>query len=349
MIPKGRYCIVSVIYCLLILTLNGCESSRSKSLNVKTSIQVNGVSFVGPPREYTNDPFTYVKNINANWAALMPYAFCDPNRPEIKYDVQQWWGETSQGIIKQIIDAKSVGLKIMLKPHVWVKGQGWNGDFRCETSDHWELWEKSYSKYILDYAELADSLNVEMFCIGLEFRQVTKLRPDFWERLIAEVRIKYHGPITYAANWDNYQNINFWDKVDYIGINAYFPLDNKKSSNLKKLKSSWEDITEDLEEVHKEYDKVIILTEFGYRSIDGAAGNQWEIPDNYRNYNGQANLQIQSTAYQALFETIWDKPWCGGGFLWKWYADHENAGGKTNNDYTPQNKPVESIIRTHFK
>jgi homoserine trans-succinylase len=30
--------------------------------------------------------------------------------------------------------------------------------------------------------------------------------------------------LTYAANWDDFDKVPFWNELDYIGIDAYFPL-----------------------------------------------------------------------------------------------------------------------------
>ena len=41
-------------------------------------------------------------------------------------------------------------------------------------------WEQGYSSYILYYAALADSLDVDMFCLGTEFKNAIKKRPEYW-------------------------------------------------------------------------------------------------------------------------------------------------------------------------
>jgi len=45
-----------------------------------------------------------------------------------------------------------------------------------------------------------------------------------WKKLIQNIRKIYSGQLTYAANFDNYQNIAFWEDLDVMGINAYFKL-----------------------------------------------------------------------------------------------------------------------------
>lgn len=45
-----------------------------------------------------------------------------------------------------------------------------------------------------------------------------------WRALIAEMRSVYSGKLTYAANFDQYEQVGFWSDLDYVSINAYFPL-----------------------------------------------------------------------------------------------------------------------------
>ena len=78
-----------------------------------------------------------------------------------------------------------------------------------------------------------------MFCIGTEQGSSVKESPEYWLYLIEEVRKIYHGKITYAGNWDNYKNCTFWNKLDYIGIDAYFPVTNAANPNSQQLSEGW--------------------------------------------------------------------------------------------------------------
>ena len=51
-----------------------------------------------------------------------------------------------------------------------------------------------------------------------------RLVADRWARLIEQVRQVYSGPLTYAANFDQFESVSFWNRLDLIAINAYFPL-----------------------------------------------------------------------------------------------------------------------------
>lgn len=335
------------VFILILLVLIGTTENEP---NFEAEIHfMNGVSFVAPPSEFESNPFYPLNEINAGWVAVMPYAFSSLENPEIIFDSErQWWGETTDGTIKTIEYAKQASLKILLKPHVWIRGQGWTGDFYPKEEEHWQIWENSYGNYIMNHARIADSMNVEAFCIGLEFKYAVKERTDFWFMLIADVRKVYKGKICYAANWDNFQNIPFWDELDFIGINAYFPLSQKNTPDIQELMNGWNDKKEVLAALSQTHGKPIVFTEFGYRSIDKAAGNQWEL-EHHRRYTGKPNFKAQEISYSALFNSIWEEPWFRGGFIWKWYPNSSQMPDSNNSDYTPQCKPVEKVIEEWYK
>lgn len=92
-----------------------------------------------------------------------------------------------------------------------------------------------------------------------------------WYYLIDDVRKSYSGKLTYAANFDNYEHIAFWDKLDYMGINAYFKLrtDPSPKSNSDKyaeIEKSWETIFQNIISFQKENHLAhpVLFTELGY-------------------------------------------------------------------------------------
>ena len=121
----------------------------------------------------------------------------------------------------------------MIKPHIWIlqPSEGmWRADIYPNNEADWETWQASYRDFILRYARVAERAQAEMFCIGTEFSRLTTEKPEFWNDLIQSVREVYAGEITYAANWyEEFEKIPFWDDLDYIGIQAYFPLTKKQN------------------------------------------------------------------------------------------------------------------------
>jgi hypothetical protein len=311
--------------------------------NADSNAKINGLSLESPHAPIDSLKFATVHQSSANYVAIIPYGFSRPEQPTVHYSYdRQWWGESRTGVVQLVNFAHKENLKVMIKPHVWIAQQGWPGEYELRSEEDWKEWELSYRAYIINFAEIAEELNVELFCIGTEFRLAIRQRPLFWLYLIKEVRKVYHGKITYAANWDNYEQVNFWSELDYIGIDAYFPLDNTSVPDLEVLKRNWLPIKEDLADLNKVEGVPILFTEFGYRSVESAAGKQWELD------NRPLNMDAQSIAYQALFETFWDEPWFDGGFLWKWRF-RAGTGGLTDTGYTPQGKPGLKVITNQFQ
>ena len=309
------------------------------------NIKINGMSFVAPRNEISMNELMPLQKINAGWIAVIPYSYIRKGEAEVLYHPKrQHWGETPVGVAKTIEMAHNLNMKVMVKPHVWVSGQGWAGDFELDSEEKWQIWEESYSRYILTFAQLADSINAELFCIGTEFRKAVVQRPDYWKGLIKKVKEVYKGKITYAANWDNFENVPFWEDLDYIGVDAYFPISEEKTPTKNLLIGRWTENKNQLKAQSDEYDKPILFTEFGFQSVDFTTDGHWKFNQDTL----AVNLNSQAHAFDATFDVFWKEDWFAGGFVWKWHSNHESIGGFDCKRYTPQNKPAESVIKDWF-
>lgn len=309
--------------------------------------KINGVSFVAANTKVSEKHVTPVSNINANYAAVMPFGFIkDLKHPEIVYDTQrQWFGETVDGAKQYIQELRKKHIKIMLKPQIWV----WHGEFtgyiEMDSDADWKQLEDAYSKFILEYAVLGEALNVDILCIGTELDRFIVNRPLYWNDLIKKIKAIYKGKLTYAANWDEFKRTPFWDALDFIGVDAYFPVSDSKTPTMDECLKGWQNHKVVLQNISKKYNKPILFTEFGYRSVDFSGKEPWKSDGNM----GAVNLEAQTNTTQALLETFWKEDWFAGGFLWKWFINHENRGGKNDSRFTPQNKPAEKVIATYYK
>ncbi|MEL4306663.1 glycoside hydrolase family 113 [Joostella sp. CR20] len=326
-------------FLLFFLLLNSCKEETPKQR------KINGVSFVATRDAITQRQALAVKQINTNSVALMPFGFIkELDHPEIMFNSErQWFGERKEGIAqnKKVFD--SLGIEVMLKPQLWVSHGVFTGDIAMTTEENWQAFETSYKAFVLYFAEVASELNIPIFCLGTELNNFAVNRPDFFKKLIAEVRKVYAGKLTYAENWDVYQTIPFWKDLDFIGIDAYFPLSEEKTPSASTLKKSWKPFKEEMEQLSEQVNKPILFTEYGYRSIDYVAKAPWE----HHRTDEQANLKAQQIALTALYETFWDEPWFAGGFLWKWFPN-ENAGGEKDNRFTVQNKPALDVVKKYY-
>lgn len=312
----------------------------------QTSEKINGVSFVASRDEVRQKHIEPVLELNANYAAVMPFGFSrNLSDPHIVFNTdRQWFGETRAGAKQYVELLKKNGIKILLKPQVWVWQGEFTGDIAMATESDWQTLEKTYTDFILTYAELAEENNVEIYCIGTELDEFVKNRPRFWQGLIKKVRLVYNGKLTYAANWDEYPRTPFWEELDFIGVDAYFPLCNEKFPTKQQMHHGWQKWKPSLAAMSKEKNKPVLFTEFGYRSMDYTAKKPWLVDRNEMD----VNLQAQADATQVLFDEFWNEDWFAGGFVWKWFIDHEEVGGEGDNRFTPQNKPAELVIRAHY-
>lgn len=321
----------------LFLILNFCTSQEQK---------INGISFVASNRVASNEDVKPILAINANWVTLMPFAFMqtESDTTFVFNHERQWINEKKQGIENTTQLFKSEKIKVMLKPQIWIPRGGFTGNIKMKTEYDWQVLERNYESYILYFAQVAADTNCELFCIGTELNAFVTQRTEFWQNLISKIKTIYKGKITYAENWDTYKNVPFLKDLDYIGIDAYFPLDSSKTASIETLEKAWQPIKIEIKSLSVKYDKKVIFTEYGYQSIDYTAKEPWN-----HSKNNSINLEAQNNALQALYNVFWKEDWFAGGFLWKWFDDHKNQGGLNDNDYTVQNKPALQIVKNTYK
>ncbi len=310
------------------------------------SKKINGISFVSSRVPITETHVQPVVNLNANYAAIMPFAFMRSLQSNaVNYNNRQYYGETATGAKQYAQELQKKGIKIMMKPQVWISGGKYTGFIEMKTEADWQAFENSYAKFILDYAKVAQDINAELFCIGTELEKFVENRPEFWLNLIRSIKAIYKGKLTYAANWDEFKRTPFWNTLDFIGIDAYFPISDLKTPSVDACIAGWQKHKTVIKQFSDTYKKPILFTEYGYRSVDYTAREPWRS-DRALNV---VNLQAQVNATKAVFESFWNENWFAGGFLWKWYHNYSSSGGHKNSRFTPQNKPVEALLKEVFK
>lgn len=333
------------LFSLVIACAQKTEEQKEKEPTVGKNLKINGVSFVASRDSLVQKNLEPLLNINANYVAIMPFGFIKSlDHPEVIYDQErQWFGETKIGAKQYVNLIHKSDLKVMMKPQIWV----WRGEFtglvKMASEEDWLQLENSYKSFILEYAKLAESEGIEIFCIGTELETFIEHRPEYWRDLIVEVRTVYKGKLTYAANWDEYKRVPFWNLLDYIGVDAYFPISENKTPTLEEVELGWEQWKEELKKFSITQNKKILFTEYGYRSVDFSGKEPWKSD---REMNS-VNLEAQANLLEGLYQSIWGEEWLAGGFLWKWFIDHDNVGGVEDNQFTPQNKPAETIVKKY--
>ena len=323
-------------YLILILFAGVVNAQQSK---------IKGISFVSVKTKLDSTNVIPVAKLGSNWTSLV--TFCDfetGSDCKLIYNHEnQYYGERIQGMREMIQLFKESGMSVMVKPQVREKDGKYVGHIDFLRKKDWRAFEEGYQSYILSFAKLSEEENVKMFCIGTELGRFVKKRKRFWKSLIKDVRKVYSGDLVYAANWDDYNNFPFWKELDFIGVDAYFPISKEMDPNIDDLTNGWTPIVKKMESVSDEFDKKIILTEYGYRSIEMSADKPWK-----HSTDAKINEHSQVNSLTALYLSIWTKDFIEGGFLWNWYPYHPNSGGPQDNSYTVQNKQAEEVVREAY-
>jgi hypothetical protein len=249
-----------------------------------------------------------------------------------------YYSASTDSVIHAINEIHDQGMDVMLKPMVDCRDGSWRGTINPSTE-----WFTEYGDYMNYWADIAEDEGVEMLSVGCEFNQ-TESWSDEWRDVVAGVRARYSGPLTYAANHDAYDSIGWWDTMDYIGIDAYFALTGKTDPTLAELQAAWQGHAATIESwwTAGGFSQPIIFAEVGYRSADGANMEPWAWWG-----DAEVDLQEQVDCYEALWTTLRPEEWWSGAFWWNWET-YPTAGGPLHDGFTPQNKPVEGLLRTYY-
>ncbi|HHI79553.1 MAG TPA: hypothetical protein ENK02_06200 [Planctomycetes bacterium] len=273
----------------------------------------------------------------AEWIALHPYA-------RIHEDGRVTWrrrknGGTPSYWSKPIALAHKAGLKILIKPHIayWGTRFAWRGEIAFKTEAEWERFFQGYRDWILALAEA--SRDADGFVVGTELDK-TLGREKEWRALIAEVRKRTKAPLTYAANWTDYERVPFWDALDVVGIQAYFPLTEARRPDDRELDRAWEERMKKLRAFAKKTNRNIVFTEIGYNRSHKAAREPWT----YRTDGADAK-PLQRRCLGAALRAIEREPCVLGAFLWKWFPEPYPVG----RNFQLATKEIRALIRKHWR
>ncbi len=257
--------------------------------------------------------FADVQQLGANWISFHPYARIRDDGT-VFYNADRY----DPSVRQPLEDARRLGLHVMVKPHLayWRSKFSWRGEITFEHEEDWQRFFNTYTDFIVYQAKLAEQGGADRFCIGLEYKKTIHREAD-WRRVIAAVREVYSGPITYAANWDEYEQVAFWDAVDEIGVQFYFPLAEHDAPSEADLHRGFDRVLNSLEAFSKKHGKPILLTELGYPSHATAAKTPWQ--DNRRSPHSEGGHELKLRCMRLAIERSERSPFISGVFLWKWF------------------------------
>jgi hypothetical protein len=290
------------------------------------------------PFENVENSLDELKKTGANYVELINTWYMDSPASNVIYS-DSAKTHTDDEIIRTIQETHSRTMKVLLKPHIDVQDGTWRGNISPSDS---AVWCVNYTNFITHFAEIAQNTGVDLFSVGTELASMSgSPHRACWDTLIDAVRSVYTGTLTYAANWDEYKNVSFWDRLDIVGIDAYFPLSDARDPTVTELMDGWISPTVQMENWQATIGKPVIFTEIGYRNVDYCAKEPWSdsaLP---------SNCECQARAYGSALKAFADKPWFRGMFWWNWFP-WSDGGSCCETTFTPQNKLAQQILTREF-
>jgi hypothetical protein len=248
---------------------------------------------------------------------------------------------SDRAIRRAIEQARALGLEVTVVVSVLLERP--NGDWRGNLHPRsWDRWFAGYGRELLHWARLAEDAGASTLCVGSELSS-SETQVDAWRGLIRAVRAEFSGALTYSANWDHYDQVPFWDALDYIGLSGYYELTSHDAVDppLDLLREAWARQRRVLTawRARRGLRAPLLFLEIGYPSKRGCAGAPWDYMR-----DAPVDVQAQADCYRAFAEAWAGAPELAGTFFYEWWGD----GGPADGTYTPRGKPAEDVVRAFF-
>ncbi len=256
--------------------------------------------------------------------------------------------QSDEEVVHAVKLAKSLGLKVCLKPMVNCLDRSWRARIHFPTEEgttYWDDWFSSYRNFMNYYAEMAERLGCEMLCTGCEMAGMDT-QAERCRRMIAEVRERYSGIVMHNINHGDEFKSSWLDAVDVIGISGYYPVTDAGHRGAGVMRERWKRVTEGLEACHRHYGKPVMFAEIGVRNEEGCTAYPWDF---HNRPEKAADEQEQADFYMTAMEATWDLPYFAGYFWWDWKAvlpPEEEA--KKNRDFTVYGKQAEKVLKQWY-
>lgn len=275
-----------------------------------------------------------LSGLGVEWAALHPYAHISKNGA-----VSFRGHRDSPYLARAMAHLNRSGLKVFWKPHLSYWGSfAWRGDISFDDEEDWKRFFETYARFILDQADFAEKNGIPIFSVGVELDQMLH-RPE-WRNLIAKVRKHYRGKITYAANWDKFSQVPFWEELDLIGVQAYFPLSDVPLRNAESIWQAWEKPLAELKKLSHQFNRPILVTEIGYSRSPQAVQAPW-IPGKSKNAN---DIEVRRLLLDVAARRLEQSKEIIGLFWWKWIPGDDSS----HRDFSMKDFEARSVLKARW-
>eukprot|EP00170_Pyropia_yezoensis_P006592 contig_26904_g6613 len=260
------------------------------------------------------------------------------------------YSTSDDGLVEGMRYIQSQGMQVFFKPNLDLR----TGEWRATIPASPEFFS-IYKDWIVGRAVLAEAEGATVFSIGTEMNGA-QTDEDAWRDIIQAVRGVYGGTLVYSANHDAYRDVKFWDALDMIGIDAYFPLtdNDEREPSKRAMEKKWASLGKDIASFRDSEvltDKRVMFAEAGYQSATGATtASGHEAGSNQGNEQLEVNVKLQAEAYSALLGMMGSHrfKWWEGAFFWNWEVS-PRANEAEFNSWTPQGKPALEVMTEYYE
>lgn len=245
-----------------------------------------------------------------------------------------------EAVRQALLDANELGLASVLIPHLYLDDGSWRGDLTLEDPDAADAWWRAYGDFILAAARVAESGAASVLSVGVELKALS-YRSETRERmaeLVSKVRTEFQGLLTYSANWDEAEQVKFWNLVDRAGVNGYYPL-------LPEPVRGAEAVAARLENLAALSERPVLVLEVGYRSSPMPYVRPWEWPEDI---HAAVDLQAQAHVWAAVLSAWPQAKGVEGIMFWVVPTDPDDPASEPRHGFNPLNKPAENVIARAF-
>lgn len=232
----------------------------------------------------------------------------------------------------------------------------------------WHTWFDQYERYVLKYADYAESKGIQTLIIG-----GSRISPAFpygntfdggssntpydfkdrWNELIDSIRTKFSGQLFFALSPANDMNdaMDMLTKFDALYVEMDMAITDSTTADLNQLKSGVSTLVNgDIYKLYASAQKPVILG-INYASVDGSATGCLDFSDSCEQFiESQDNAYVsvdlieQAQVYQAIIEEAVNHNWIYG-LVSKGYNPSVSIN---DNSASIQDKPASIVVAHYF-
>jgi hypothetical protein len=280
--------------------------------------------------------------LGVNWVAIHPYAEIEADGTVRARGLEDP-ANPPRWITRPIAEAHARGMSIFVIPHIayWGSPWRWRGEIDFTDEASLERFFRTYGAWIAAVAHAA--CEADGFAVGNELDRLI-VHDARWREVIALVRAQTRAHLTYASNWSDYARVPFWDALDAIGVQAYFPISQSADPSDDELEEGWKRVIAEVRAVHQRTGKPVVFTELGYNVSPNAARTPWTY-DSARGDQRPAAEDLQRRCLAAALAAIEpEHDWLRGAFLWKWFV-----GPIRHGNFLMTTEPMRAVIAAAWR